>query len=322
MVQAPFMSKARWLAFASLTMGMCAASLTACGSDDGRPASLVQSGGESGRGAGVGGGSSGAGGRVSNDAGNRSDDDDAGAAGEGPLTPAAPFAIFPTQLQVDVGCGASSGPTELVIRNGGSLPLTILGATATAGYVVGTPLPLQIAAQASAVLQVTPPAPKTSAAIGDESTGKLTFETNEAEQSTHTVQLNTTLYGAQLEFSDDDGNVLVAPLELTYLSSDVCPDSVKYRVHNTGNLAFTLLGPTFPAHLGGTSTPKAGISVEPDDFAELQVSGNSTADGACSGSGDLTFTVQGAFCGAVPKLSVLWPTNTEASGCACVAATR
>jgi len=300
---------------------MCAASLTACGSDDGRPGSLVSGSGESGRGAGLGGGSSGDGGRANTDAGSRSDAGDGGAAGEG-INPAAPLAIFPNQLQVDVGCGASNEPTALVIRNAGSLPLTIQSATATAGYMVGTPLPLQIASQSSAALQVTPPVAKASAKIGDESSGKLTFETDEAAQATHTVQLNTTLYGAQLEFTDGDGKALAGPLTLTYLSSSACPDNVKYRVHNTGNLAFTLLGPTFPVRLGGTSTPKAGVSVEPDDFAELQVAGNSTSDGACSGSGDLTFTVQGAFCGTVPKLSVVWPANTETSGCACVAATQ
>jgi hypothetical protein len=136
------------------------------------------------------------------------------------------------------------------------------------------------------------------------------------------VLLNTTLFGGQFEFTDHDGTPLSAALPLTYLSSDACPDNVRYRVHNTGNLAFALLGPTFSSHLGGTSTGESGQNVAPDEYVELTVSGNSSTDGACSGSGTLTFTVQGGFCGSVPKLSVTWPTNIETAGCSCKAATE
>jgi hypothetical protein len=73
----------------------------------------------------------------------------------------------------------------------------------------------------------------------------------------------------------------------------------------------------FPAHLGGSSTGVSGRNVAPDEYIELAVSGNSATDGACSGSGDLTFTVQGAFCGAVPKLSVIWPAKVATAGCSC-----
>jgi len=219
-----------------------------------------------------------------------------------------------------VGCGASTDSAELVIQNGGSLPLTISSATATAGYSVTSQLPLQIAPSASKALQVAPPPPKATAAVGDTSSGSLTFVSNEAGSPSHQVTLNTTLFGGQLDFTDGNGAALNAALPLTYLSSDVCPDNVTYRVHNTGNLAFKLFGPTFPTHLGGTSTGANGQNVAPDAYVELTVSGNSSSDGACSGGGELTFTVQGSFCGPVPKLSVSWPVNVATTGCACTAA--
>jgi hypothetical protein len=92
-------------------------------------------------------------------------------------------------------------------------------------------------------------------------------------------------------------------------------------VKNTGNVAFTLLGPTFPAHFGGRSTGTTGASVAPGDFAELKVGGVSDPGAACSATGELVFTVQGAFCGAAPKLSVVWPSN-GGSNCACTASTQ
>jgi hypothetical protein len=322
-VRHALMSKARWLALASLTLVVCGASLGACSADD-RPSSLVSAGGESGHGsgnAGHGGGTSGDAGQANDDAGNHSGDgDDGGAAGEGNLAPA-PLAIFPRQLQVDVGCGPNTDSVALIIRNDGTLPLTISDATTSAGYVVKGQLPLEIAPSASQALSVTAPPPKVTASVGDTSSGTLTFFTNEADSPSHQVLLQTTLFGGQFDFTDSNGVPLSNGLPLTYLSSAVCPDNVTYRVHNTGNLAFTLIGPTFPSHLGGTSTGASGQNVAPDGYVEFTVGGNSSTDGACSGGGALTFTVQGSFCGPVPKLSVSWPANIETVGCTCTAAT-
>jgi hypothetical protein len=319
------MSKTSWLALASLTLGSCGVSLSACSSGDDRPGSLVNAAGNLGHGgghAGLGGASGGDAGQASGDAGNHSGGGDpAGAAGEGSSSPA-PLAVFPSQLQVDVGCGASSDAVELLIRNEGDLPLTISNASASAGYSIEARLPLQIAPFASSALRVTPPPPKATASVGDRSTGTLTFDTNEPDSPSHQVLLNTTLFGGQFDFTDGNGTPLDGALSLTYLSSDVCPDNVTYRVHNSGNLAFTLFGPTFPTHLGGTSTGTNGQNVAPDAYVEFTVGGNSSSDGACSGGGDLTFTVQGSFCGPVPKLGVTWPANVQTTGCACTAATE
>ncbi|HKO51599.1 MAG TPA: hypothetical protein VJV79_28010 [Polyangiaceae bacterium] len=314
------MSTARWPVLASLAFGICQASLSACGSGDSRPASLVNAGGRSASSGGAAGrgGNSGDAGQANEDAGNGGSSDEAGAAGEGNVA-AAPLAIFPRQLQVDVGCGANTDAAELVIHNGGLLPLTISSATTSAGYAVKGQMPLQIASLASATLQVTPPTPKASASIGDKSSGTLTFVTNEADSPTREVLLDTTLFGGKFAFTDGDGQPLLAALPLTYLSSDSCPDDATYRVHNTGNLAFKLFGPLFPTHLAGSSTGAAGQNVAPDSYIEFKVGGHSSSDGACSGNGELIFTVEGPFCGAVPKLSVSWPANGAASGCACTA---
>ncbi|HYQ00537.1 MAG TPA: hypothetical protein VER96_17790 [Polyangiaceae bacterium] len=316
------MSKARWLVFPLLTFGLVAASLSACSNGDGRPSSLVSSPGDPGHGDGFGGhgGTSpapGSAGQTQGDGGSDGEDA-AGAAGEANTSPG-PLAIFPKQLQVDVGCGASTSSTALLIHNGGSLPLVITSAKGSAGYKVDAELPLQIPPAASAILNVSAAARPATASVGDTSTGTLIFETNEADSPSHEIQLDTTLFGGLLEFTNVNDEPLKGALPLTYLSSDACPDRVRYRVHNSGNLAFTLFGPTFPAHLGGTTAPVSGQDVAPDSYIELEVTGNSSTDGACSGSGELSFVAQGSLCNAVPKLRVTWPANVATSGCSCVA---
>jgi hypothetical protein len=140
---------------------------------------------------------------------------------------------------------------------------------------------------------VLPPAPKSSAGIGDTSEGKLTFSTNEPDTPTHDVALHTTLYGAHLEFTDHDGTPLASGLTLSYVNDSLCPDSAKYRVHNTGNVAFTLVGPSFPAHFSGTTTDASGVSVGPDGYVELMVGGVSSPGAVCQGSGVLSFSTTG-----------------------------
>jgi hypothetical protein len=312
------MSKARWLV-PSLAFALAAAALSACSNGDDRPSSLVSGHGNSGHAgnsAGHGGGAAGSAEQPDNDAGPAAGD--GGAAGQANL-PDAPLAIFPAQLQIDVGCGGGISTAELLIQNGGPLPLTIASAEVTAGYTVDSELPLQIPAWGNAILLLSA-APKQLAGLGDKSTGTLTFVTNEVDSPRHDVHLDTTVFGGRLEFTDRADVPLKGSLSLTYLSSDVCPDSVKYRVHNTGNLAFSLLGPTFSEHLRGTTSGASGHDVPPDGYIELEVSGKSAADGACSGSGELSFTVEGPLCSPAPKLAVSWPANVATSGCNCGAA--
>ena len=313
------MSKARWLRLALLSSGFGQLLLSACGNGE-RPGSFVGEGAAAGRTGGFTGnigGSSGEAGQAASDAGS-SNGGDGGAADE-EIAPAAPIAIFPDQLSVDQGCGSPPQPAPLLIRNGGILPLIISEATTTGGYVVKSELPLQIPAMSGATLLVAPPVPEAAASVGDVSRGSLSFVTNEENAPTHEVQLNTTLFGGVFEFTDGDGTPLSNALALTYLSSDRCPDRVKYRVHNSGNLAFTLFGPMFPPHLGGTSAGASGRSVAPNGYVELEVGGNSASDGACSGGGDLSFTVQGSVCGTVPRLNVIWPAHVQTTGCTCAA---
>ena len=311
------------LAYASLIgFGLLSSVLSACGAKDGRPGSLVSAGGGAGRaghaGEGGGGGASQAGQAT---AGSTAAGDEGGEAGEQGV-PSTPLAVFPKQLQLDVGCDLSTPGGSLVIQNGGSLPLSITSASADAGYLVKSKLPVSIAPGASSALTLTPPAPQANTALGHMSTGTLSFVTNEPGTPTRHVALTSTLFGAQLEFLDSDGVPLSSGLALTYLSSSFCPDTVKYRVHNTGNVAFTLLGPNFPAHFGGTSAGEKGESVAPDGYVELSVGGNSAPGGVCGGaSGVLTFSAMGAFCGAAPTLNVTWPSGTETS-CTCLAATK
>jgi hypothetical protein len=246
-----------------------------------------------------------------------------GEGGQPPVgIPARPLAVFSASLDVDASCESGQPSTGLLIRNGGSETLTIQSASADSGYVVTAKLPLSIAPGAGATLLVTPPTPKPNAQVGDTSTGTLSFTTNEPGAPTRTVALTSELFGAHFEFTDHEGVPLGSTLTLTYLSESTCPDTLKYRVHNTGNVAFTLHGPTFPANLGGTTTGADGQSVAPDDYVELMVGGNSAPGGACSASGVLSFSTTGSFCGSAPMLNVVWPASTAPDAgppCACSA---
>jgi hypothetical protein len=251
---------------------------------------------------------------------------DSGDGGEGGALPvgipARPLAIFSASLGVNAGCESRQPDTGLLIQNGGSETLTIESASADSGYVVTARLPLSIAPGAGATLVVTPPSPKPSAQVGDMSTGTLSFTSNEPGAPTHTVALTTTLFGAHFELTDHEGVPLGSTLTLTYLNESTCPDTLKYRVHNSGNVAFTLHGPTFPANLGGTTTGPDGQSVAPDDYVELMVGGNSAPGDACSASGVLSFSTTGSVCGSAPTLNVVWPPSTAPDAgppCACSA---
>lgn len=231
-----------------------------------------------------------------------------------------PVAVFQSELEVDVGCDGVAPAAELLIQNAGDEPLVISSASADSGYRVTTELPLEIAPGAGGSLLLTPPAPSAGAHAGAVSTGQLSFVTNERRAPTHEVTLTSTVYVGSFELTDSDG-VPIQTLTLSYGSGGACPDLSKYRLHNTGNVAFTVFGPTFPAHFAGTNLGANGRAIAPDGYTELLVTGVSAPDAACSGVGELTFTVTGVFCGAVPKLSVAWPLSSEpnpGSSCACV----
>jgi hypothetical protein len=304
------------------TLATSATTLGACGTAPSHPSSLISFGGQSSHGgrSGQSGGNAALGeaGQAPSGGG---DSGEGGEGGDVPVgIPTRPLAVFNKTLDVGASCGSTQPGTSLLIQNGGSQPLTIKTASADSGYIVSAKLPLSIAPGAGGTLLVTPPTPKPTAQIGDASTGTLSFTSNEPGTSTHTVALATTLFGARMEFTDHAGMPLGSTLTLTYLEESTCPDTLKYRVHNTGNVAFTLRGPTFPAHLSGTTTGADGLSVAADDFVELTVGGRSAPGDACDASGMLSFTTTGSFCGSVPTLNVTWPLSTAADAgppCAC-----
>jgi hypothetical protein len=230
-----------------------------------------------------------------------------------------PLALFPSELEADVACNMQTFDATLVIRNGGDQPLVIRTAEADSGYTVKTALPLEIAPLESGSLVVTPPAPSATADAGAQSKGTLTFTTNEPGSPTHEVALLSTVFEGSFELTDSSGTP-VSQLELQYGSGGDCPDLTKYRIVNTGNATFTLAGPTFDAHFGGTTLGASGQAIPPGGYAELLVAGVSAPGTACSASGDLTFSVMGPLCGNAPKLHVNWAKSTDpdaGASCAC-----
>jgi len=298
--------------------------LSACGTQGSHPGSLLSTGQTNpggGSGQVVGGAGLGDAGQMAISGSGAAGKPSGGESGEGESEfggPARPLAVYPNALEADDGCGGGVTSASLVIRNQGGAALTITSASANSGYVIATQLPFSIEPDASATLSVTPPAPAASAKLGDTINGVLSFTTNEPGLPVHSVALTTQLFGGQLEFTDQNGTPLGSTLTLTYLEASDCPDTLKYRVHNTGNLAFTLLGPTFPANLAGTSTGTSGATIAPDGYFELMVGGDSSPGDVCGASGQLRFSTTGSFCGAVPTLNVVWPASTGPS-CSCAA---
>ena len=313
----------------SYTLGLAALSvlagcfmvLSGCGSDGHPPGSTVSGGGQSSQ-AGSATGNAGTSGKgeagETSEAGSPSSSD-GGAAGSGEVgTPPTPLAVYPNALDADVGCD-SAPDASVLLQNAGGATLTVTSASASSGFVVKTPLPLSIEPGAAAALLVTPPAAAANAALGSSNEGTLSFRTNEPGTPEHQVTLTSKLFGAQLELTDHDGVPLTSALTLTYLSDSACPDTVKYRVHNKGNVAFTLIGPVFPTNFGGTTTGASGRTIAPNDYLELMVGGVSAPGAVCGASGQLTFTTKGSFCGSAPALNVIWPATTDPT-CTCNAA--
>ena len=300
----------------------CFGALSGCGSDDHPPGSTVSAGGESAQGGGNASGSSSLAGKgdggEAHEAGS-ANDMDGGAAGNIEIgTPPTPLAVYPSTLEANVECN-SAPDANLLLQNAGGSTLSITSASADSGYIVKTMLPISIEPGSAAELLITPPAAAANAQGGDKVTGTLSFHTNEPGLPEHQVALSTQLFTAQLEFTDHDGVPLTSALTLSYLSDSTCPDTVKYRVHNKGNVAFTLVGPTFPTNLGGTTTGASGQNIAPDDYVELMVGGVSAPGDACSASGQLSFTTKGSYCGSAPALDVTWPASAGPT-CACTVA--
>ncbi|MEP7049873.1 MAG: hypothetical protein ABJB12_05950 [Pseudomonadota bacterium] len=298
--------------------------LSGCGSDAPGRGSVVsaggdtaQAGGRAASGGGTGRGEAGEAGEASQAGG--ADAGDGGAAGSVALgTPPTPLALYPSTLDADVGCDGAPD-ASLLIQNAGGSTLEVTSASADSGYVVNTKLPLSIEPGAAASLLVTPPAAAANVPVGDKTSGTLSFRTNEPTLPTRRVSLSSELFSAALEFTDHDGAPLTAPLTLSYLNAGSCPDTVKYRVHNHGNVAITLLGPTFPANFAGTTTGNAGQTIAPGEYVELMVGGVSVPGNLCGADGQLAFTTKGSYCGSAPSLSVVWPPAAGPT-CACTVA--
>jgi hypothetical protein len=306
---------------AALTLSLTA--FGACGSDN-RPSSLVTGSGGSSPGGHVGNNAGAAGNGHLGATGGGGNSNDGGDPGEGGATSALPVAVFPSTLEADVGCNMVTPDASLLIRNTGDQPLVIATAKASAGYTMKTTLPLSIEPASGGTLVVTPAAPSANAKPGSVSMGKLSFTTNEPGMPTHDVTLITDVFEGSFEFTDSNGTPITT-LSLSYDSGGACADPTKYRLHNTGNVAFTVSGPTFATHFSGTNLGASGRAIPPDGYAELIVGPQSSPGTACSAAGDLSFTVMGAFCGAVPKLSVDWARSTDpdaGSSCACTVPTE
>jgi len=293
----------------------------ACSSSDQRPSSLVSGGGGTTSASGGHGGTGDGKGGAPNMA--TAGDDGSSSAGANDAAGGAaaqPLAVFPSALEADVGCNHVMPSVALVIQNGGDEPLEIRTANVSEGYTLNTTLPLTIAPGASASLSLTPPAANADADAGAVTTGKLSFTTNEPGTPTHVVTLNSTTYEGRFEFTDSNGHPITS-LPLAYDSGGACPGLTKYRIHNLGNVTFTVLGPTFPSHFSGATLGASGHAIAPDAYVELMVGADSGSDNACQATGDLSFSVMGAFCGAVPSLHVVWPVSSDpdagTTSCAC-----
>ncbi|HVK76341.1 MAG TPA: hypothetical protein VM734_23610 [Kofleriaceae bacterium] len=220
-------------------------------------------------------------------------------------------AEFAATLTMEADCGVASPPTvDLTITNTGTEPLVVSGASATGGFTVTTAEPLTIAPAGTGVLTVRPPAAVIGTDLGGTTkTGVLSFTTNETGAPTRTVDLASTINGANLVLADREDQPLTM---LSFAAASGCPAPTTVRVRNTGNRDASLDDPSASGFgFGGFS---------PSSFVPAQGSVQHTVSvftlGPCSGTATVSYEATGTVCTAPLALPTTF-TLPGSSGCFC-----
>jgi hypothetical protein len=165
-------------------------------------------------------------------------------------TGTAPVASYPTAAidftgAAGVQCGgAASGQQRVTVTNNGTAPLTLSGVASMNHHftIVSSQSPIDPGKSGDIVIQVPAPVLQSSGSY-DVSGGTfndfLVFTTNELGNPTHSVPVNVTVTGANLEFVDGAGAPLAMPIVLTGCKLDT---PATFNVKNTGNSPVVVQG--------------------------------------------------------------------------------
>lgn len=190
-------------------------------------------------------------------------------------------------------CGQEPpAPVDVLVTNIGSADLVISDVTATGGFAVTATLPLTIGVGAHATISVRAPA----AVIGTDrgggtKLGTLTITSNAVGTPTRFVELNATVIGANLVFTDEADQLITHTLGFSG-DSATCPAPKSVRLRNTGNLPIVVSMPS-PASgfaFGGFS----GGTIEAGAFENQVVEVSTGFD--CQGSAVIEYEVTGTVC--------------------------
>lgn len=259
------------------------------------------------------------------------------------LVPIASYSAAPINTSVTCAQGASASLT-VAVTNSGNTPLTFSKVTSQNGRLSPTNVPTSIGAGQTASIAFVANA----AIIGTDVGGSvvqdtLLFTTNEVGNPTHSVPVNISINGANLEYLDSNQN------PITTLDMPFGCGTTHYYIANSGNLPVWVQGLnpypfganiSFPCGAfdvfcyGGGSPQNAvippvycvGAEVAPGspvvDEAAVTTSGTT-----CSGPDSFSYEATDQFgspngvplCTPLPSLSIQWSVPPDANGsCSCV----
>jgi hypothetical protein len=215
-----------------------------------------------------------------------------------------PF-LVETPPGAEARCGQAAATIAVAITNTADALIEI-DANATGGFTIETALPLAIAAGATELLSVRAPV----AVIGTDIPGTVKVGTLEirAGDATRTYPLTSTVVGASLELTDENGT----PLSLAFDSDVTCPAPVTARLVNTG---------TTTAIIAFIATPRVAVDGFSDGplapGASMTFSLRPVTASSCTGSFELSFTATGDVCDTVPAVLPGDFSINGSSSCSC-----
>lgn len=256
------------------------------------------------------------------------------------LVPIASYSGAPISVPVVCGQGASA-LQSVAITNNGNTPLTLSNVASQNGRLTISSVPQPIAPGQTGYISFVANA----ATIGTDPGGSvysdaIVFTTNELGAPMHSVPVQISIDGANLEFLDGN-SVATNTIEITS-----CGGAVTYQILNTGNVTVyaeaqagsgygygydvtfggTFCGQCIMGGLGAPPPPSAGIvsngavAIQPGQSVTDTISSN-VNDGVCSGSYAATWYVfTDAQCNPAPVCIPLQPLTVDwtiGSGSSC-----
>ncbi|MEZ4360524.1 MAG: hypothetical protein R3B48_10100 [Kofleriaceae bacterium] len=213
--------------------------------------------------------------------------------------PGGPAANIPAQVRFSVTCGDAEPAAQVFqVVNSGTEELLVRSAEVTGGFTVTAALPITLQPGANITFSVQPPAAEVGVDRGGSvKSGVLSIDTDDPRGKTQ-VQLRAEVKGANLEFTDAEGQP-VSAVAVVPVGLDDCGAAPHVFLRNSGNA-----GVTYDSATGHHTVTRVAESSELPGGESLEFSVEPDATDACVINSDLSFTVTGDVCIAPPTLTV------------------